>query len=282
MRVRRHDIRNTSEREVSRVAAYLRVSTEEQAESGLGLGDQRRRCEAMAAAKGWPEPMIFADEGISGTKDTDKRPALRSMLEAVKRGEVDAVIVLSLDRLGRRTRLVLDLVELLTYHGAALVSCKEQLDTSTAQGQFVLTMFAALAQLERDLISERTVGALAELSRREGETGGRMPYGYQRITTNNGRHSIDFDHGAAKVVKHIFALHRRGDSTRTIAERLQEAGHPSPRGKAVKWSHTSVAYILNNSAVYYGGKRGTSSNNWPAILGRAAKPGQRESAGQQP
>lgn len=218
--MRRHDIRSTSERVVSRVAAYLRVSTEEQAESGLGLGDQRHRVLGMAAAKGWPEPVVYEDAGISGTKDTDKRPALLNLVEAVKRREVDAVIVLSLDRLGRRTRLVLDLVELLTSHGAALVSCKEQFDTSTAQGQFVLTMFAALAQMERDQISERTVGALAELSRREGETGGRVPYGYRRITTSNGRHSVTLDRTAADVVVRIFALHRRGDSTRTIAARL--------------------------------------------------------------
>lgn len=266
MRSRRRDIRITPERVVRHVAAYLRVSTDEQAESGLGLGDQERKCRAMAEVKGWPEPVIFKDEGISGTLAADKRPALRNMLEAVKRGEIDAVIALELNRLGRTARLVLDLVEELTDAGAALVLCKQQLDTSTSQGQFTLTMFAALAQLERDQIAERTSAALAELSRSTGETGGRVPYGYQRA----GRHAVKIDQAAKEVVVRIFALHRRGESTRMIAKRLQEAGYPSPRGKAEKWNHTSVAYILNNSAVYYGGQRGASTHRWPAIVGRAA------------
>lgn len=251
---------------VCHVAAYLRVSTDEQAESGLGLADQRRRCEAMAEVKGWPAPMIYEDAGVSGTKEVVKRPALHKLLEAVRAGEIDAVIVLSLDRLGRVTRIVLGAVEELTNHGAALVSCKEQLDTSTAQGQFVLTMFAALAQLERDLISERTMGALAELSRSTGETGGRVPYGYVRI---EGR-GVKKDPAAAAVVQRIFALHRRGESTRMIAHRLERDGVTPPRG-ATKWFHSSIAFILGNKAVYYGGQRGASqSARWPAIVGRSA------------
>ena len=255
------------EHAVTRVAAYLRVSTDEQAESGLGLGDQRRPCEAMALVKGWPPPIVYEDAGISGTKEAAKRPALRKMLQAVQAGEIDAVIVLSLDRLGRVTRLVLDLVEELTVHGAALVSCKEQLDTATPQGQFVLTMFAALAQLERDLISERTVSALAELSRSTGETGGRLPYGYTRT---EGRGVVQVDPVAAAVVKKIFALDRRGASYREIAARLARDGAVPPRGASM-WHHSSVAFILSNRAAYYGGQRGASLRaRWPAIVGRAA------------
>lgn len=261
----RHDITNNQNRIVRSTAAYLRVSTEDQAESGLGLGDQRHRAMGMCVAKGWPEPVVYEDAGISGTKEVHQRPALARMLESVRRGEIDAVIVLSLDRLGRRTRLVLDLVEELAHYETALVSCKEQLDTSTAQGQFVLTMFAALAQLERDLISERTTSALAELSRREGETGGSVPYGYARV----GR-GVKKDPRESHVVIRIFALHRRGESTRMIANRLQKDSIPVPRGKAEKWNHTSVAYILNNRGVYCGGQRGASDQRWPAIIGRAA------------
>nr|MBF6592057.1 recombinase family protein [Ktedonobacterales bacterium] len=228
-----------------RVAAYLRVSTDEQAESGLGLGDQQRRCVAQAVAKGWPAPVIYRDAGVSGTREATKRPALARLLEAARRGELDAIIVLSLDRLGRKTRLVLDLVEQLGAHGVALVSCKEQLDTATPQGQFVLTMFAALAQLERDLISERTIGALAELSRRDGETGGAVPYGYRRATTHDGRiKTVLIDSVAAAVVVRIYALHRRGESTRQIAARLQADAVPPPR-RATRWHHTSVASVLS-------------------------------------
>jgi DNA invertase Pin-like site-specific DNA recombinase len=115
----------------------------------------------MATVEGWNEPLVYCDAGISGTRDATRRPELQRLLSDVRSGTVAAVIILSLDRLGRETRLVLDLVEEFSRHGVALVSCKESLDTTSPQGQFVLTMFAALAQLERDLISERTKAALS-------------------------------------------------------------------------------------------------------------------------
>jgi DNA invertase Pin-like site-specific DNA recombinase len=249
------------------VGAYLRVSTDEQAESGLGLGDQRYRAAAMAAAKGWPAPVEYSDEGISGTKDASERPALSRLLVDAQAGQLDAVIVLSLDRLGRKTSIVLDLVEELTRQHVTLVSCKESLDTTTPQGQFCLTLFAALAQLERGLISERTKAALAERGRRDGERGGRMPYGYARTPAGG----ISVDPQAAALVRRVYALHLRGLSLREIAIRVQEMGLPGPRGGSV-WRHTAVADILSNRQAYQGGLRGASSTHrWPAILGTGGR-----------
>src|SRR5579884_4265027 len=199
-----------------RVACYLRVSTEDQAESGLGIAAQRTRCYAMAEVKGWPRPIPYSDEGISGTKEVSGRPSLRRLLEDVHAGNIDAVIILSLDRLGRKTRLVLDLVEELTGYGVVLISCKESLDTESATGKFVLSLFASLAQLERDLISERTTAALQELSKR-GVVGGKMPYGY--IRTSEGP-TVDAE--AAKVVRFIFNARKRGESLRDIATKLND------------------------------------------------------------
>lgn len=253
-------------RTIAHVAAYLRVSTEEQAQSGLGLADQRQRTAGMAAAKGWPAPVVYADEGISGTKEAKDRPALAHLLADVSAGRIDAVIVLSLDRLARKTLLVLDLVAQLSRQDVALISCKEALDTATPQGQFVLTMFAALAQLERDLIAERTQAALNILHHTTGDRGGRVPYGYRR--TGEG---LQVDRDAAAVVRRIFALHRRGESLRTIARRMRDMGAAGPRGAI--WHHTSVAEILRNRSAYAGGARGASAHRWPAILGKRAGAG---------
>ena len=251
--------------DVRQVAAYLRVSTDEQRESGLGIAAQRTRVLGMAAAKGWPAPVEYADEGVSGTKEAKDRPALAHLLADVRAGKVDAVIVLSLDRLGRRTQIVLSLVETFNTAGVNLVSCKESLDTSSAQGQFVLTMFAALSQLERDLIAQRTRDALAELDRTTGDRGGRIPYGYVRSADALARVHPD----AAAIVRRIFALHRRGESLRQIAQRLNDSGAPAPRGGDT-WRHTSIAEILANRAAYLGGQRGASARRWPAILGKQA------------
>lgn len=232
------------------VAAYVRVSTDEQKRSGLGLEAQRARVMAMALVKDWPEPTIYSDEGISGTKESAKRPGLARMLAECRAGQYRAVIILSLDRLGRKTRLVLDLVEELTRGGVALVSCKEQLDTGTPQGQFVLTMFAALAQLERDLIAERTKAALAAKRERDGVAGGKLPHGYHRLP--DGR--IGVDRAAARVVRLAFEWHVAGWSLRVIARALQEAGYPTPRAGET-WRHTAIATMLANEAVYRGERK---------------------------
>ena len=138
-----------------KAAIYMRVSTDEQV-NGYGLDVQRTRCEAMAIVKGWEVAAVYSDEGLSGTLDAGRRPGLAALLAAACSGDVQAVIVLSLDRLARKTLLVLDLVGKLDGCGVELVSVKESLDTSSPSGRFALTMFAAIAQLERDTIVART------------------------------------------------------------------------------------------------------------------------------
>lgn len=240
----------------TRAALYVRVSTEEQATGGYGLAVQRERCLAMATVKGWSVVATFADEGISGTKDASERPGLAALLAAAEAGEIDAVIVLALDRLGRKTQIVLNLVERLTGFGVSLVSCKESLDTATPQGQFVLTMFAALAQLERDTIVERTTAGRNQRGKVDGEKGGRLPYGYKRLPTE-----IVVDAEAAATVRRVFALRASGASLREIAAQLDG---PSPRGGS--WYASGVSDVLRNEAAYRGGTRGDSAVCWPAIL----------------
>ena len=238
-------------------AIYIRVSTDEQV-SGYGLDVQRERCTAMAVAKGWtvqPEH-IYCDEGISGTKDASGRPALAHLLASARQGAVQAVIVLALDRLGRKTRIVLDLVDELAGAGVALVSCKESLDTSTPQGQFVLTMFAALAQLERDTIVERTTAGRNARGQRDGDRGGRLPYGYVR-----GDSGPMIEPEAAQQVREIFTLRSQGLSLRTIADLL--IGAP-PYG--ARWYASSVREVLQNESAYRGNTRGASAVRWPTIL----------------
>jgi site-specific DNA recombinase len=239
----------------TRTAIYVRVSTDEQV-SGYGLDVQRERCRAQAVAKGWSLAAEYTDEGISGTKDASGRPGLAEMLASARAGQLDAVIVLALDRLGRKTRIVLDLVDELARAGVALVSCKESLDTSTPQGQFVLTMFAALAQLERDTIVERTTAGRNARGQRDGDRGGRLPYGYTR-----GDSGPVVEPAAADQVRTIFALRAQGLALRAIADQLDAE---PPYG--VRWYASSVREVLQNESAYRGNTRGASAVCWPAIL----------------
>lgn len=240
-------------------AIYLRVSTTEQALEGYGLAAQRAKCAAMATVKGWPAPLEFADEGISGTKDESKRPALAALLAAIEAGKVNAVIVAGLDRVGRSTSLVLRMVELIEAGGADLVSCKESLDTSTPSGRFALTLFAGLAQLDRENIVERTTAGRNERGKIDGEKGGRLPLGYMRVD------GVEIDQAGAAIVKRIFALREAGATLTAIATALND-DQVQPRHGA-RWYASSVREVLQNEDNYRGGRRGESNQTWPVILG---------------
>lgn len=245
-------------------AIYLRVSTDEQV-NGYGLDVQRTRCEAMAIVKGWNVSAVYSDEGLSGTLDAGKRPGLKALLQAACAGDVQAVIVLSLDRLARKTLLVLDLVGRLDECGVELVSVKESLDTSTPSGRFALTMFAAIAQLERDTIVARTTDGRNARGKIDGERGGSVPMGYRRERDDTGKVvGLVVVDAEAQTVRAIFAQRAGGASLRTIAAYLNDNGIPARKGG--QWYASAVKEVLSNEQEYRGGRRGASDETWPVIL----------------
>lgn len=241
-----------------KTAIYTRVSTTEQGDNGYGLDAQLAKCEAMAIVKD-AEIIASLSDSVSGTKSEKDRAGLAELLKLAQKGVINCVIISSLDRLGRNTRLVLSLVETLEEHGIDLISCKESLDTSTASGRFVLTMFAALGQLERDNIVERTTSGRDQRGKVDGEKGGRVPWGYLR--TDEG---IIIDKGAAKLVKTVFRRYDRGDSMNGIANWLNAKGVLTPRGG--QWYASAIKIVLGNREKYQGGSRGDSDIHWPKIL----------------
>jgi site-specific DNA recombinase len=254
------------------IAVYLRVSTDEQADSGLGIEAQKTRCSAMVIVRDYEAYGVrfYVDAGVSGTKDPLKRKACAEMLQQIEEGKVKAVIVSSLDRLARKIMFTLTLTESFSKAGVAFISCKEQLDTSTPQGMFVLHMFAALSELERGMISQRTIDALSEKGKIDGEKGGRMPYGYQRVFTLNEKTGeykatgVSIHPEQEKIVQLIFQLRRQKKSMDAIATHLNQKSLISPRGG--KWYASGVREILLNRNDYAGGTRGESAIPWPAIL----------------
>ena len=138
--------------------AYCRVSTQEQ---NLDL-----QLDAMKAA-GIDPANIFTDKVSGATKD---RPQFNELLKRLRSG--DTLTVWKLDRAGRNLKNLIELVEDLKRRGVNFVSLKEQIDTTTATGSLIFNMFAALAQFERDIISERTTAGL-EAARARGRVGGR-------------------------------------------------------------------------------------------------------------
>jgi DNA invertase Pin-like site-specific DNA recombinase len=222
---------------------YCRVSREEQARDGVSLDAQRARIRAYAEAKEIQLTEIVSDEGFSG-KDL-RRAGLKDLLGRCQRGEVGHVIVWKLDRLTRRTRHLLTLVEdLFLAKGIELHSVSESLDTSTPHGRFVLTLFGGLAQMERELIGERTRGALA-YKREQGQPTSHPPLGFR---PNGKRHRMIPVPDELETVRLILDDWRRGRSYRVIAERLNVHGVPTKQNR--RWYASTVWNVVRRRNWY--------------------------------
>lgn len=160
-----------------RIVGYVRVSTEDQAREGVSLADQEERIRAFAFATGRELHEVVVDAGESAK--SLKRPGLARVLDELRAGHVEAVVVLKLDRLTRSVRDLADLLDAFQRHDAALVSVSESLDTSTASGRLMLNLLASVSQWEREAIGERTADALAH-KRAQAHVYGHAPFGYRR------------------------------------------------------------------------------------------------------
>lgn len=204
------------------VIGYLRVSTEEQASSGLGLEAQRARITAEAAHKGWNVRWLV-DEGYSA-KNLD-RPAMTEAFRLLAAHEAEALVVAKLDRLSRS---VVDFSNTLTVAKKqrwAVVLLDLGVDTSTPNGKLVAGLMAQIAEWERDIIAQRTKDALAAAKAR----GQRL--GRPRATPDD-------------VVQKVVSLHHDGLSLRAIARTLTDSRVPTTRG-AAEWRASTVRRVLN-------------------------------------
>lgn len=208
------------------VIAYLRVSTEGQADHGVSLDAQRHQVAAYASLYGLHLVDTVTDAGVSAK--SLRRPGLTSALEALRTGSAGGLLVSKLDRL---TRSVRDLGWLVEEHfherGAALLSVSEQIDTRSASGRLVLNVLTSVAQWEREATGERTAAALAHKARNGEYTGGRVPYGYR--LSADGSKLVPHRHEQAVITAALDAQ-SDGLSLRTIARELHRQGFRSRTG----------------------------------------------------
>lgn len=224
---------------MKKAIGYIRVSHESQVETGLSLDAQRAKIEAYAALKDLSLVEIIEDAGISAKNL--KRPGMQRVLELAHRKEVEAVIILKLDRMFRNTVDALETARMFDKKGIALHSIAESLDTHSALGKFFFTLTAALAEMERGLIGERTRTALAQKKARGEKTGGHVPYGFSLV----GKRLVP-DAREQEVLQRMSALRKQGMSFQRVADLLNAEGILTKKGTA--WDRARVFKTLQNAA----------------------------------
>jgi DNA invertase Pin-like site-specific DNA recombinase len=221
-RAARRSTPSTSDR--TRAVAYLRVSTDKQADRGVSLEAQRAKVEAYAALYDLELVAVEVDAGVSAK--TLDRPALGRALELLDAGEADALLVVKLDRLTRSVADLGALVKRCNRAGWALLSVSEQIDTRTAAGRLVLNVLASVAEWEREAIGERTAAAMAH-KRAEGHRVGAVPYGHR--LAGDGVH-LEEEPAEQAVIAVARELHAAGLSLRKVAAELAARGFVTRAG----------------------------------------------------
>lgn len=140
---------------LTKAAAYARVSTL----LGQDVENQLVGIRELCANRKFELIGEYVDEGISGK--SERRPSLDRLIKDARQGKFKILIIYSIDRLGRSTKHLLNLIDELKHYGVSIISIRENLDFSTPTGQMALTMISAVAQLEAELISERIRTSLA-------------------------------------------------------------------------------------------------------------------------
>ena len=210
----------------TRAIAYVRVSTDKQADAGQSLEAQQAKVAAYASLYDLELVEVVVDAGASAK--TLDRPGLTRALAMLKSGKADALVVVKLDRLTRSVRDLGALVETYFASGkAALLSVSEQIDTRSAGGRLVLNVLASVSQWEREAVGERT-SAVMQFKAAAGEyTGGRAPYGF-RVEAGL-LVAVEAEQAVLTAVREARAS---GLSLRAIAASLESRGLLSRTGKA--------------------------------------------------
>ena len=212
---------------------YIRVSTEQQADEGVSLEAQKVKIRAWCELNDYELVGVYEDAGISG-KNMTKRPGLNEALNLTKPDM--ALVVHSLSRLARSTKDCIEIAEQLKDNKCDLVSLTEKIDTSSAMGEFFFTLIAALGQMERKLIGERTTAALAH-KKAKGEKYAPVPFGYKEIEGK-----LEAVKKETQLIAEIVSRRQAGETLQAIAGWLNDQGIIGKQGG--KWYASSVSYVL--------------------------------------
>jgi site-specific DNA recombinase len=247
-----------------KAAIYTRVSSSGQAKDGNGLDIQLEKCSAVLTVKGWELYKVYSNpNGVRGTTKHKDRKELVELFEDAKKGLFSAVIFSALDRIGRTSRIIEDIVIKLQKLNLKIYCCHESIDTTTEIGTLMLQMMSNYAQYDRSMLVKRLKEGLNASAKKRGERGGPIPYGYKRSDDD-----IEIYEEEAKIVRLIFQEREKGTSYAKIANLLNEMNIRPKKAKTKEWSDSTIKGIVSRKNIYQGCLRNSNISGiyWPKIL----------------
>ncbi len=225
-----------NEKETKIIAGlYPRVSTEDQSRFGHSLDEQKDRLRKLCEFKGYKIYKVYREEGVSA-KNTN-RPKFKEMIQDMKDGKINKIIVYKLDRLTRSIKDLETICSLLEEYHCDLESVAEEINTGNANGKFFIRMLTILAQLEIERTSERTKFGLVGAARK-GHISGSPPLGY---TKKDKSKKLVINEIEADTVRRIFNMYLEGYSVCYICDTFNKENILNRN-----WPTTTVDKILSN------------------------------------
>lgn len=230
-----------------RCAIYTRKSSEEGLEQEFNsLDAQREACEAYIAsqrAEGWRAMREGYDDGGYSGGNLD-RPGLRNLLEDIRDGLVDVIVVYKIDRLSRSLMDFAKLVEVFDEHKVTFVSVTQSFNTTTSMGRLTLNVLLSFAQFEREVTGERIRDKIAASRAKGMWMGGFVPWGYDAV-----ERKLVINEAEAAQVRHLFERFVELGSATRLAREVVRKGITNKRGRAID---KGFLYKLFRNRVYLG------------------------------
>lgn len=256
-----NDIKIEKRRKI--IAIYCRVSTDEQAEFGYSIDEQKRLLEEWCKANDYIIYKCYSDRGISG-KNIKDRPALKELLSDAKEGKFDMVISWKINRVSRKLEDVLKIVNILEKNNITFKSYSEPFETDTPAGRMQFQMMALIGEFERGTIAQNVKMGMIAKAKNGDWCGGRV-LGYDLVPNNSpeeekkGKNKLEINEKEAEIVRFIFNEYSKGKGYKAITNQINKLGYKTKKGN--DFSVGSIRDILTNP-VYIGEIRYNVRQNW--------------------
>lgn len=231
---------------IGKIAIYARRSEEK--ETGESIKNQISICRSYLE-RFYKNPTIdeYFDDDYSGRNMS--RPDFNKMMVLVRKGYYEAIVFWKLDRVARNALDFLELHKELDKIGVNLISVTEGFDPSTPAGKLMMTMLAAVAEMERKNISQRVISNMNEMAKKGRWTGGITPYGYKIITIDKEKY-LKEDNDTIKTVKEIFDKYLETESLFQVSKWLKQSYNIKKSPTSIKRILTNLVYVKSDNEIF--------------------------------